>query len=108
MNQKDREKAEKWPIKNEFFVEIEDHSEDGSWSGYAHSEEFPKGSDSRKAVLLEPDTIQVPRELWEKVQKVRGILREVTSETWILKASDLNRLLSKAREALALLDRKKK
>jgi len=59
---------EKWPIKNEFFVEIEDHSEDGSWSGYAHSDEFPKGSDSRKAVLVKPDTIQVPRELWRKVK----------------------------------------
>lgn len=45
-----------WPLNDEFFVEVEDHCEDGSWSGYAHSDEFPIGQDSKRAILLSKHT----------------------------------------------------
>lgn len=39
------------------------------------------------------------------IENVKTILREVTSETWILKSVDLNRLLAKVGKALAAIEK---
>lgn len=52
----DKKTPTPWPLNDEFYVEVEDHCEDGSWSGYAHSDEYPRSQDTKRAILLSKHT----------------------------------------------------
>jgi len=76
-----RDEAVNWPKKPTGWLVIEDHSEDGSWSGHAYSYD-PRGQSvhAEGAVpisLQSPkDTIEVPREVWEKAKTALEVISE--------------------------------
>lgn len=48
-----RDESDAWPIKHEFWVSLDEHCEDGNWSGYAWTDDYfpqPMDMDSFKAV----------------------------------------------------------